>query len=167
MKAVILTIPVLMMASLLGCTEQLQVTGPATTTSNRIQAKINNNIFDRIEFEKMVTGPSGKKYFVAGSVDYILSIDGKDYSLSTSLNATINKSGSENSWVISSEKNFKSLLDAKGVGIVSESNDFGYIGKTLAPYRLTLEYTIKNGLITVTDVKVVNATIVDGETMVD
>jgi hypothetical protein len=149
-------LPVFILTLLIGCTDQSQLAGPTSTPSITTMAKPAGNIFESEKFETMVVGPGGVKFLIAGSVDYALSVGGSDYALWTRANATISQSGNANSWDFTSENNFKSTFDEKGIGVSSESTVFAYT-KKLPLYRLNLEYTIEGGNMKVTNIRVLDA----------
>lgn len=161
MKAVILAVPLLMLALLTGCTDQTQMTGPVTTTSNVLEQALNVPLNSE-KFEDTVIGPGGVKFVVSGSVDYTLLFDGPVYTLGTIVNAEISVSGAASSWNVASGKNISSVLNDDGFDFVSEKHDFEFIAEKFPVYRLILDYTIDFSGLKVTGVKVGRADVAEG-----
>lgn len=161
MKVAILMVPMLMLVLLSGCTEQTQLTGPVTTTSN-VTTQGDNVPFSSAKFETMVEGPAGVVFFVSGSVDYTLSFNGAAYTLATMVNSDIKESGAAGAWTIASGKTFNSVLNDEGFDLVSGNHDFEFIAEKFPVYRLIIDYSVDLSGLKITDVRVGRASMAEG-----
>jgi hypothetical protein len=152
MKAVVMSIAVLMVVGLLGCSDQSQMTGPVAMSGNSSQ--VFAKALQELKVDTKVIGPGGYKYAVTGIINYELRNEGETMVLTTDVNLCI---ASVNTGEEEKVTGGNELVFTKGPGktdFVSESHAIGSVAET--SLRFWIQYSVVNDEVSINDMKIVN-----------
>jgi len=155
MKAVVMSIAVLMVVVLLGCTEQSQLTGPSTTSSDPSHALAKSKAGFSVDVK--VIGSNGIKYAVVGTIDYTLKSDSDPAVLVTLVALSVAQSGSESYEKVSGSNAISISPNPGKTDFVSESYEMGSVAGT--PLRVWIQYSIAYNVVSLNDIRIVDSDI--------
>jgi hypothetical protein len=152
MKAVAMSIAVLMAVVFLGCSEQSQMTGPVAMSNTSSPALTKAS--QEFKVDTKVVGPGGIKYVVVGAIDYVLKNETDPAVLITTVQFKIAPSGSDD-WEKVLGGNTISFTRGPGkTDFVSESYAIGSIAET--SLRIWVQYGIADYSVDLNDIRIVS-----------
>jgi hypothetical protein len=153
MKAVVMSIAVVMVVVLLGCTEQSQMTGPVATSNDSYSALTKSQAGLKVDSEVM--GPDGFKYTVVGNIDYTLKMEGYPAVLVTSVNLKITASGSGSTEIVSATSAISFSPGPGKTNLVSQSYAIGSVAETA--FRVWIQYGVSENAVSLNDLRIVSS----------
>jgi hypothetical protein len=152
MKAVVMSIAVLMVVVLLGCTEQSQMTESVAMSNDSSPALVKAS--QEFKVDTKVVGPGGFKYAVVGTIDYTLKSESDPGVLVTTVALKIAQSGSEEGEKVFGS-NATSIIPGPGkTDFVSETYAIGSVAET--PLRVWIQYSISYNIVSLNDLRIVD-----------
>lgn len=151
MKAVVMSIAVLMVVVLLGCTEQSQMTGPVAMSNNSSPTLAKAQEF---KIDTKIVGPGGFKYAVVGTIDYALKTEGETITLATTMTLKIAQSGSGEEHKVSGGKIFSFNRGPGKTDFVSESYAIGSVAES--SHRIWIQYSVADNVVNLNDLKIIS-----------
>ncbi|HCV44283.1 MAG TPA: hypothetical protein DGH68_12415 [Bacteroidetes bacterium] len=147
-----MSLAVLMVVVVLGCTDESQISGPSAISGNPTMKL--DKAQQQFKINTKVIGPGGIKYAVVGTIAYVLKVDDQTITLITDVTLKIARSGSEDFEKVAGGKTFSITPDPGKSDFVSESYTIG--SATESSLRVWIQYGISDKVVNVNDLKIMS-----------